>query len=172
MQAVLSESSSARRGRDTRGAANTKATAPAAAFIPTPDSTGIVDDYTILYPPNKLAESTSYLKFSQTVEECVSGALAHGCTYYMDERDKDWLDKINEEARGEGTSAQGSLVSPSRSSARSTKAKGKEPESNSPVSISEDEFELVMGVFELVTHEKTEFLCHVCGQFICYGYIG
>jgi enhancer of polycomb-like protein len=29
-------------------------------------------------------------------------------TYFMDERDKEWLDKNNEEARGEGTSAQGS----------------------------------------------------------------
>lgn len=81
----------------------------------------------------------------------------------MDERDKEWLDKNNEEARGEGTSAQGAVsTSGLRTSARSAKAKGKEPESTQPVVISEDEFELVMGVFEKVTHDRTEFLHHVC----------
>jgi enhancer of polycomb-like protein len=80
----------------------------------------------------------------------------------MDERDKEWLDKNNEEARGEGTSAQGALsISGTRTSARSAKAKGKEPESFSPVIISEDEFELVIGIFEKVTHDRTEFLHHV-----------
>jgi enhancer of polycomb-like protein len=42
------------------------------------------------------------------------------------------------------------------------KAKGKEPDVAQPIVISEDEFELVMGLFEKVTHEKTEFLHHVC----------
>lgn len=80
----------------------------------------------------------------------------------MDERDVDWLNRNNEEARGEGTSAQGAM-SPSltRTSSRSSKAKGKDPEASQPVVISEDDFELVMGVFEKVTHEKTEFLHHV-----------
>ena len=81
----------------------------------------------------------------------------------MDERDKEWLDKNNEEARGEGTSAQGAIsASGTRTSARSAKAKGKEPDVSQPVVITEDEFELVMGLFEKVTHEKTEFLHHVC----------
>jgi len=48
-----------------------------------------------------------------------------------------------------------------RTSVRSANAKGKEPESLFPVVISEDEFELVIGIFEQVTHERTGFLHHV-----------
>ena len=78
----------------------------------------------------------------------------------MDECDKEWLDKNNEQARGEGTSAQGAVSSRSGHSQRSSKAKGKEPDLSAPVSMSEDEFELVMAVFEKVTHDKTEYLHH------------
>lgn len=96
------------------------------------------------------------------VEESVVDGLAGGFTYYMDERDKEWLDKNNEEARGEGTSVQGAVsVSGTRTSARSAKAKGKEPDVSQPVVISEDEFELVMGLYEKITSEKYEFLHHV-----------
>ncbi len=45
------------------------------------------------------------------------------------------------------------------------KEKGKEPDISQPVVISEDEFELVMGVFEKVTHEQTEYLHHMCIYF-------
>lgn len=39
---------------------------------------------------------------------------------------------------------------------------GKEPvEGPQAISMSEDEFELVMAIFEKVTHEKTPFLHHV-----------
>jgi hypothetical protein len=41
-------------------------------------------------------------------------------------------------------------------------AKGKEPDVTQPIILFEDEFELVMGLFEKVTHEKTEFLHHIC----------
>ncbi|KAH7904491.1 hypothetical protein BJ138DRAFT_1237334 [Hygrophoropsis aurantiaca] len=83
----------------------------------------------------------------------------------MDERDNEWLDRNNEEARGEGTSVQGSVSTPGTTtrsglSQRSAKSKGKEPESAQAVGIAEDEFELVMGIFEKITHEKTEFLHH------------
>ena len=107
----------------------------------------------------------TYLKSSDTVEEATSFALVNGFIYYMDERDKEWLDKNNEEARGEGTSAQGSVSGTSTRSGRSAKAKGKDPEVSQPVAMSEDEFELVMAIFEKVTHEKTEFLHHVCVIF-------
>jgi hypothetical protein len=70
----------------------------------------------------------------------------------MDERDQEWLDKNNEEARGEGTSSSGGTRS------RGAKNKGKEPEALSIVSMTEDEFELVMGLFEKTTHDKTEHL--------------
>jgi enhancer of polycomb-like protein len=164
LQAVLSEShrSNVSIGRPTRGAE--KATAAPAAYIPTPDSTGIVANYDELYPPAKWKDPTSYVSSSATVEEACTGGLANGFSYFMDERDQEWLDKNNEEARGEGTSAQGAVsttATSTRASARSAKAKGKEPEVSQPLIISEDEFELVMGLFEKETHEKTEFLHHV-----------
>ncbi|KAJ2925726.1 hypothetical protein H1R20_g11362, partial [Candolleomyces eurysporus] len=134
----------------------------AAAFIPTPDSTGQVDNWEELYPAGVWKDPATFNCTSTTVEESVRDGLANGFSYFMDERDKEWLDRNNEEARGEGTSAQGAIsaASGTRTSARSAKAKGKEPDLNQPVVISEDEFELVMGLFEKVTHEKTEFLHH------------
>jgi enhancer of polycomb-like protein len=133
------------------------------AYIPTPDSNGLVTNYEQLYPPREWRDPSSYVFSSETCEETVRNGLANGFSYYMDERDMEWLDKNNEEARGEGTSAQGTLLSPTgtRYSARSAKAKGKEPEVVQSVLITEDEFELVMGLFEKITHEKTEFLHHV-----------
>jgi enhancer of polycomb-like protein len=56
-----------------------------------------------------------------------------------------------EKARGKGTSAQGAVSTPgtaTRTSQRSAKAKGKEPNDAQPVVISEDEFELVMGLLK------------------------
>lgn len=135
------------------------------AVIPTPDSTGIVDNYHELYLSNKWKDPASYAVSSATVEESIINGLGNGFTYYMDERDKEWLVKNNEEARGEGTSAQGA-VSGTRTSSRSAKVKGKEPEACQLVFVSEDEFELVMGVFEKATHERTEYLHHVCLFFI------
>ncbi|KAM6497210.1 hypothetical protein JOM56_007683 [Amanita muscaria] len=52
-------------------------------------------------------------------------------------------------------------VEGTRASACSVKAEGKEPEVIQPVIITvEDDLELVMGMFEKLTHEKTEFLHH------------
>ncbi|KAK7031410.1 enhancer of polycomb-like protein [Favolaschia claudopus] len=162
LQAVLSEAAARNYAspRPSRGAdkkSEDKKPAQPAAYIPTPDSTGIVDGYEPLYT---WKDPVTYVCTSTTVEEGVNYALAHECTYYLDERDQEWLDKNNEEARGEGTSAQGAMSSASglRTSSRSAKAKGKEPESSAAVVISADEFELVMGLFEKVTHEKTEHL--------------
>ncbi|KIM44097.1 hypothetical protein M413DRAFT_68403 [Hebeloma cylindrosporum] len=149
--------------RTIRGSSEKPSAPTQAAFIPTPDSTGIVDNYEELYSSKAWKDPSSYVCTSQTVEESIDDGIANGFTYYMDERDKEWLDKNNEHARGEGTSAQGALSSPvTRTSARSSKAKGKDPETLQPVIISEDEFELVMGVFEKVTHERTAYLHHVC----------
>jgi len=58
-----------------------------------------------LYLFNKWKDPTTYAVTSATVEENIINGLGNGFTYYMDERDKEWLDKNNEEARGEGTSA-------------------------------------------------------------------
>ncbi|KAF8127863.1 enhancer of polycomb-like-domain-containing protein [Boletus edulis] len=165
LQAVLSAASQRHQsvGRSTRGAADKVTPAPA-AYIPTPDSTGLVDNYAELHPPNRWTQPDAYVRSSETVEESVSSGLVDGFTYYMDERDKEWLDRNNEEARGEGTSVQGAVSASGATTRsypqRSAKAKGKEPESAQAVSITEDEFELVMGIFEKSTHDKTEFLHH------------
>ncbi|KAJ7038586.1 hypothetical protein C8F04DRAFT_1392901 [Mycena alexandri] len=122
------------------------ALATKAVFIPTPGTISIVNNYEQLYPGTKWIDPITYVCTSSTVEEAISNALADDCTYYMDERDKEWLDKNNQEARGEGTSAQG---------ARATRqAMDKEPEIGVPVSISEDEFELVMGLLEKISNQK------------------
>lgn len=119
-----------------------------------------MQNYEELYAPGRWKEPYSYVKSSDTVEEATSFALSDGFIYYMDERDQEWLDKNNEQARGEGMSTQG-VASTSTRSGRSAKAKGKEPDIVQPVAMNEDEFELVMAIFEKVTHEKTEFLHHV-----------
>ena len=157
---MLSAAAASRHLAATRTRGAEKEVAAPAAYIPTPDSTGKVANYDELYPPGRWRDPHEYLKSSDTTEESVSYALANGFIYYMDERDKEWLDKNNEEARGEGTSAQGALTGTTRSG-RSTKAKGKDPEISQPAVMSEDEFELVLAIFEKVTHEKTEFLHHV-----------
>lgn len=130
------------------------------AYIPTPDSTGVANNYEELYLPNQWTDPEGYVRSSDVADQYIDNALANEFTYYMDERDLEWLEKNNEEARGEGTSSQGALSSGSSRSARSSKSKGKEPESVQPIAINEDEFELVMGLFEKLTHEKTEFLHH------------
>ncbi|PIL36867.1 hypothetical protein GSI_00557 [Ganoderma sinense ZZ0214-1] len=160
LQAVLSAAASRHQAttRNTRSG-ETKESAPA-AYIPTPDSTGVVQHYDVLYPPGLWNDPHSYVKSSDTVEEATSFALAGGFIYFMDERDKEWLDKNNEQARGEGMSMQGAVSSSGTRSGRSAKAKGKEPDIVQAVPINEDEFELVMAIFEKVTHEKTEFLHH------------
>ncbi|KAJ6589002.1 enhancer of polycomb-like-domain-containing protein [Mycena capillaripes] len=118
-----------------------------AVFIPTPGAIRIVDDYEQLYPSNRWKDPISFLRTTQTVEEACSNAFVdHEFTYYMDEIDKQWLDKNNQEARGEGTSAQGARSAP--------KGKDKSPEIGVPVSISEDEFELVMGLLEKITDQQ------------------
>jgi enhancer of polycomb-like protein len=165
LQAVLSAASH-RHQSVARSTRSGEKVAVPAAYIPTPDSTGIVDNYEELYPPHRWEDPEAYIKSSETVEEAVSNALVDTFTYYMDERDMEWLDRNNEEARGEGTSAQGALsaagtTTRSGQSQRSAKAKGKEPEPSQPIAITEDEFELVMGIFEKVTHDTTEFLHHV-----------
>ncbi|XP_006456605.1 hypothetical protein AGABI2DRAFT_195675 [Agaricus bisporus var. bisporus H97] len=160
LQQVLSAAhrTSSAVGRATKGTHEKPAPT---AYIPTPDSTGVVGNYEEYYPTSKWKDPATYICTSLSVEESVVDGLSGGFTYYMDERDKEWLDKNNEEARGEGTSIQGAVsVSGTRTSARSAKAKGKEPDVSQPVVISEDELELVMGLYEKITHEKYEFLHH------------
>ncbi|KAJ7058050.1 hypothetical protein C8F01DRAFT_1149307 [Mycena amicta] len=115
-------------------------------FIPTPCALQKVENYDKLYPA-KWKDPISYLHSTQTVEEaCANALFHHDYTYLMDEFDKQWLDKNNQEARGEGTSA--SAVRASR------KTKDKEADTCGPVSITEDELELVMGLMEKIVDQK------------------
>ncbi|CAE6500434.1 unnamed protein product [Rhizoctonia solani] len=118
------------------------------AYIPTPDAAGHVPDWERFYPHNRWEEPEGYIRFSDTIEETQVEAVAAGCTYYMDEVDAEWLAKNNAELADAARAS-----SPSRGPPRSAKARGKEPESPS-VAISEDEFELVMGVLERITDER------------------
>ncbi|KAJ7630640.1 hypothetical protein FB45DRAFT_916155 [Roridomyces roridus] len=120
--------------------------------IPTPKTfTNTVSNYQELYPANKWKDPVSYLQTTRTVEEsCTNGLLDHQYTYYIDEIDAQWLDKNNQDARGEGTSAQGANT------------KYKQAEMGVPFSISQDEFELVMGLFEMFTDQQQVVAC------ICY----
>lgn len=178
MQAVLSAASQQNNNKKptTREGNNTKPSAPVpTAYIPTPDSTGVVDGFEAWYPSEKWTDPATYIKASETVDEAVDGGLASMFTYFMDERDQEWLEKNNEEARGEGTSAQGALNGTSTRSGgalrSSNKGKGKEPEITQPLTMSENEFELVMGLFEKITHEKTEFLHHVSNNHLLRSHI-
>lgn len=145
------------------------------AYIPTPDATGLVADYDNLYPSAKYKDPVTHLRFSDSLDESCVGGLAGAFTYFLDERDADWLRRHNVAAKGEGTSASASAsraTSPVLSRAlhaRSSKAKGKEPELHPPpnamqptnIIIDEDQFELIMGLFEKRTDETVSPYLHL-----------
>ncbi|KAJ7820209.1 hypothetical protein B0H13DRAFT_2377956 [Mycena leptocephala] len=84
-------------------------------------------------------DTTTYLHSTQTISEACSAALLnHDYTYYMDESNKMWLDNINYQCRVEERIAQ------EPRSADTQEICGR-------LFISEDEFELVMGLFETLT---------------------
>ncbi|KAF8329698.1 enhancer of polycomb-like-domain-containing protein [Cantharellus anzutake] len=126
---------------------------PSTAHIPIPDATGVVDNYLEHYPEGVWTDPAAYVKSSDTVEECVDGAILGGSTYDMDERDVEWLQKNNSIALGEGSSS--AIPSPTRN----VKTRGKDIASDRlSFVITEDEIELVMGLFEKFTDEKCPFL--------------
>ncbi|KAJ7502201.1 hypothetical protein B0H11DRAFT_2365510 [Mycena galericulata] len=107
--------------------------------IPIPGSVRLVENYAELYPSNRWMDTTTYLHSTQTISEACSAALSnHDYTYYMDESDKMWLDNTNYQCRVEERIAQ---------EPRSADTQGICGRSF----ISEDEFELVMGLFETLT---------------------
>lgn len=149
------------------------------AYIPTPDSTGTIDLdlYRRLYPPGAYADPVTNIRFSDTVEDAQTGAAA----YTMDEDDEDWLEAHNlvatEEAKVLGpsshsTSSITALAStPNGRSGRERKGKGekgkeKVDDKGKEVAagpISEDDFEEVMELFEIITEEKAP-MAHVVGH--------
>ncbi|KAJ7861529.1 hypothetical protein B0H14DRAFT_2575889 [Mycena olivaceomarginata] len=79
-------------------------------------------------------DTETYLQSAQTISEACSAALLdHDYTYFMDEADKTWLDNTNHQCSVE------------EQIARETPSADTD-EIFIRVSISEDEFELVMGV--------------------------
>jgi enhancer of polycomb-like protein len=62
------------------------------AFIPTPDASRTISNYTELYP-KRWKGPASLIRFSATVEESV------GCSYCMDDDDEIWLRKFNNSRR-------------------------------------------------------------------------
>ncbi|KAJ7892246.1 hypothetical protein B0H14DRAFT_3688393 [Mycena olivaceomarginata] len=99
--------------------------------IPTPGMTQVpYVYYAQLYPPARWEDPVSYVQTTQT-----SVLAGEECTYYMDEVDEQWLDKNNRQARGEN-------------------GQDKDPNIGVPISISKDEFELVMGLLEKFTDQQ------------------
>ncbi|KAK9466048.1 enhancer of polycomb-like-domain-containing protein [Lipomyces arxii] len=61
-------------------------------YIPTPDASKVFDGYAKYYT-KKFTEPSTYIRFSSTVED------TSGCAYCLDERDFEFLDKINSTKR-------------------------------------------------------------------------
>ena len=133
---------------------------PVDTFIPTPDAQGVVANYEDLYPKRKL-KALSIQRFSDSPEESIRWGLQPK-SYTMDERDAAWLEQHNQQARGEGTSTSGGASA--QASPRRSSKKGKEPEDFSPIVMTEDEFELVMGLFEKYTSDHLPYLHLVRGS--------
>ena len=105
-------------------------------YIPTPDAAGIVNNYEGLYPHDRWFLPQTHLRFADTLEDTVQFGLSNGYSYFMDERDKEWLEKNNQTANGESTSAQAIAAGGFTSRAsRAAKAKGKEPEAYNSINI-------------------------------------
>lgn len=148
----------------------------ASASIPIPDATGVVENWEEHYPTGRWVDPAGYVKSSDTVEQSIDGFLLNGISYDMDERDVAWLDKHNASARGEGTSASASAAAAAASAAaaaaspaRNAKnSRGKEAAaaaasaaaavSDASFVITENEFELTMGLLEKFTDDKCPYL--------------
>ncbi|KZP00724.1 hypothetical protein CALVIDRAFT_580462 [Calocera viscosa TUFC12733] len=117
------------------------------ADIPVPDATGVTTNYDSLYAGPKWEDTDGYLKFSDIIEECVEGGLVDGYTYDLDEEDLAWLDRNTQAAKNPYTTINGA-----RSMRKKLGKDGTEPKDAPPAPflISEPEFELVMGLFDLL----------------------
>jgi enhancer of polycomb-like protein len=120
-----------------------------AAYIPTPDATGIIDNYDALYPMSVFVEPSTYIRFSDTVEDVT------GAPYTMDEEDRAFLEHLNARfasAAAHGHDSGSSPADAGRALRSPRKDKGKE--AAAPVALSEDDFELVMTQFEAYAEDR------------------
>ncbi|KAJ7872019.1 hypothetical protein B0H14DRAFT_2570530 [Mycena olivaceomarginata] len=114
--------------------------------IPIPGSIQLVENYAELYSSNRWRDTETYLQSAQTISEACSAALLdHDYTYFMDKADKTWLDNTNYQCHVEEQIAQ---ETPSADT----------DDIFIRVSISEDEFGLVMGLFEILTGPKVRIM--------------
>ncbi|KAJ7923971.1 hypothetical protein B0H13DRAFT_1864438 [Mycena leptocephala] len=118
------------------------ASATSTVRIPIPGSIQLVENYAELYPSNRWVDTETYLRSAQTISEACSEALLdHDYTYFMDEANKTWLDNTNYQCRIQEQIAQEALSAET-------------DEIFIRVPISEDEFELVIELFEILTGPK------------------
>lgn len=118
-------------------------------------------DFATQYESIKYHEPVNYVRYSETVEESCAGT--GGLGYCMDEEDETWLTGFNSKAEGGSGGNESVVASPLRetgghnqapvSAGRERRMKGKDKEKEkesapSPVYISEDLFEYVMGMLE------------------------
>lgn len=129
---------------------STGGSAPKKAYhIPTPKTVEALTQaqYDKEYPPNAYSDPVTYVRFSDTVEGCISGA-----PYCLDEDDKGWLDKHNNKVK----EALESALKDKKNDADKQVLIQKDPAKYK--AISEDEFETVMYVFERTTNERHPLL--------------
>lgn len=156
MQAALSQTQLASDAESSK-----TASARPAYHIPTPEAKQVLQDaeYQQLYPHGAYSDPVTYLRSSQTVEESNRGPA-----YCLDEDDNDWLQDWNKKA----SEALAVALKSARSPIASAKGKGKERTREEIVNslveengdlrvISEDEFEMVITVFERVSAEQVPF---------------
>lgn len=123
-----------------------------AYHIPTPKSVEVlsIKQYNDVYPPNAYSDPVTHVRYSDTVENNIRGA-----PYCLDEDDQGWLDKHNDKARKELEQVQKGIKDANSGSKEQESAK-QQPEKY--LTITEDEFETVMSVFERTTSERHPLL--------------
>ncbi|CDW98195.1 hypothetical protein [Sporisorium scitamineum] len=141
-------------------------TAKAAYSIPVPDAHGTLSnvEFSQLYPSGVYSDPVTYIRWSDTVEDCIKGP-----SYNMDEDDQDWLETRNAKAQEDlATAIRNAKSGPLAGAGGKGKAKEKLREEaieklvsenqGSYRVLSEDHFEMIMTVFEQVTSEQVPFL--------------
>lgn len=122
--------------------------------IPTPDASRQVQNYDALYQAKRWTEPSTYIRYSETVEQVSYGMGGFG--YDMDDKDAEWLQAFNSKEEGSSGSAgqatsngvDGVQGNQAGRPSRGNKGKDREKDQTTPLRISDDEFEYIMGMFE------------------------
>jgi enhancer of polycomb-like protein len=156
LQAAINASAAALSGRRSLRPAGAPGSPPKALvpFIPTPDATGHAANHDQLYPVHNYTEPATYIRFSDTLED------VSGVPYTMDEEDEEWLQHYNEQAAAEASRQKDAPPPPPVDNSRGSRASPRKDKlKDAPAGpLSEDEFEVVMDLFEMGTEEKVPLL--------------